>query len=416
MAELNTTYFGTQAAGTVEETWNFNGEDRYIKSPTWTSGNTHIQSNSYLAKEIQTQDSIKSPFDVSLAHCGIGAKGDTLTISYEVEGQTVTETLTADYQHYLRNVHWQSLKIGDNPYYGIDAADGYNANYVSVDIPVWLSKQYASNAGREIAAHIYTGASVAAYYNWATSPNIQKYNASANQPNGHNMPLIQYPLDSIVWGIFVSCSNSANTATHYVVTLSDYLDTSATRNYTNYSYVGAVYAQPYKVTGTGSGVTVLSSYGVAFSRAYSITAPYNGDGDTGTATFYNYTMYDSYTGTGNTYLYHYYPIYGYTNGNGTSITFDSSDTYPSGVIPADDNSAYTRQFFTCFGYEFLNSGEVSKESATYTSSTRQVTYDTLHITSAAEAQSLYKYAMCQMAYLGMFFTPKTVSSVTEIPL
>lgn len=412
MAELNTAYFGTQAAGTVEETWNFNGEDRYIKSPTWTSGNTHIQSNSYLAKEVQSQDSVKSPFDVSLAHCGIGAKGDTLTISYEVEGQTVTETLTADYQHYLRNVHWQSLKIGDNPYYGIDAADGYNANYSSVDIPVWLSKQYASNAGREIAAHIYTGAFVAAYYNWATSPNVQKYNSSANQPNGHNIPLIQYPLDSIVWGIFVSCSNSANTSTHYVVSLANYLDTSATRNYTNYPYVGAVYAQPYKVTGTGTGVVGMTAYGVAFSRAYSITAPYNGDGDTGTANFYNYTLYDSYTGTGNTYLYHYYPIYGYTNGSGTAITFDSSDNYPSGVIPSDDNNVYTRQFFTCFGYDFLNSGEVSKESATYTSSTRQVAYDTLHITSAAEAQSLYKYAMCQMAYLGMFFTPKTVSSVT----
>lgn len=424
---INTEYYGTQDSGIDVYNQTYYGHTINFKKPAWTASGSYIKQGSYLAKAAENPETIFDTIDTSIAHCGIGVKGDYLTWEYtDKEGNTQTEVLTAKYNHYLRSMHWLSLNrdlsisipAGDTVtvHFGIDDDDNYNSAYGDIDIPVWLSSfaisSAYSNMQRCFSAIQYTDDNTPSYYHWGGG-DTQRY--THNQSLCYNSPLIKYGLGDIVFVIYVECSSTAEGSNSRHVVLADYVNTNSTYNYTNRPYVGRVYAIPYTWGTGGAGNRGLSSVdGIApsFNRKFSITAPYYNKVSpekTGTKNFYFYDMQQSYSGSG-TYNYSLYNIFCTSNTiNGTDWTTETQ-TYPSGVYDSG-TPVQTIHYYYVAGYDFWKNcgfGELRPvgSSGGYTMRTC-----ILHIQSQDNANDLKEYAFEMCAYLGVFFSDRIVSSV-----
>ena len=425
---INTGYYGTQDSGIDVYDNTYYGHTINLKKPAWTASGNYIKQGSYLAKAAENPETIFDTIDTSIAHCGIGVKGDYLTWVYtDREGNTQTEVLTARYNHYLRSMHWLSLNrdisisipAGDTVtvHFGIDDDDNYNSAYSDIDIPVWLSSfsisSAYSNNQRCFSAIQYTDDNTPSYYHWGGG-DTQRY--APNQSLCYNSPLIKYGLGDFVFVIHVECSRTAEGSNARDVVLADYVNTNSTYNYTNRPYVGRVYAVPY-TWGTGGasnrGLSSVSGIAPSFNRKFSITAPYYNKVSpekTGTKNFYFYDMQQSYGGSG-TYNYSLYNIFCTSNAiNGTDWTTETQ-TYPSGVYDSA-TPVQTIHYYYVAGYDFWSTcgfGELRPvgSSGGYTMRTC-----ILHIQSQDNANDLKEYAFEMCAYLGMFFSDRVVSGVT----
>lgn len=428
---INTSYYGTQEDGleVYNNTWF--GHEITVKSPAWSSAGSYARQGTYLAKAVADRSAIQTEIDTSIAHCGIGQKGDFLEWTYtDKEGNEQTEILTAHYDHYIRNMHWLSLKRDitvTTPQgqatisFGIDKDDDYNGTYSSVDIPVWLTKisqsNSISNKQRVIEAIQYTDSNIPSYYNWG-SDETQTYSNDGNNSLGYNSPLIQYGLGDFVYIIIVECNNKTlGKGTTRRVALADYIDTSKSYNYTNYPYVGKVYAVP--ATWSSGGVSNrslsrISTFVPSFNRKFSVTAPYynkTNPNNEGTKTFYFYDMQQTYGG-GGSYDYGTYNIFCTSNVlNGTDWTTESI-SYPSGILPSN-TPTQTYHFYYVAGYDFWKNcgfGELNPVGSSGSYYTMR-TY-ILHVQTQAQANKLKQYAFEMCAYLGVFFSDRYVSNVT----
>lgn len=428
---INTAYYGTQENGLEVYNYTYFGHEITVKSPAWSSAGSYARQGTYLAKAVTDRSAIQTEIDTSIAHCGIGQKGDFLEWSYtDRQGNEQTEILTAHYDHYIRNMHWLSLKRDitvTTPQgqatisFGIDKDDDYNGTYGSVDIPVWLTKISQSisigNRQRVFSATQYTDNTVPSYFNWG-SDETQTYSNDGYNSLGYNSPLIQYGLGDMVFVIYVECNNRTlgGGATRRV-TLADYIDTTTSYNYTNYPYVGKVYAVPTTWSSGGTANRSLSridTFVPSFNRKFSITAPYynttNPDKE-GTKTFYFYDMQQTYGGAGESYDYGMYNIFCTSNViNGTDWTTEQFN-YPSGVLPSN-TPTQTYHYYYVAGYDFWKNcgfGELNPvgSSGSYTMQTC-----ILHVQTQAQANKLKQYAFEMCAYLGVFFSDRLVSNVT----
>ena len=427
---INTAYYGTQEDGLVVYDYTYFGHEITVKSPAWSSAGSYAQQGTYLAKVVADRSAIQTEIDTSIAHCGIGQKGDFLEWTYtDREGNEQTEILTAHYDHYIRNMHWLSLKRDitvttpqgqETISFGIDKDDDYNGTYSSVDIPVWLTKISQSNAigNRQLvfSATQYTDSTVPSYFNWG-SDETQTYSNDGNNSLGYNSPLIQYGLGDMVFVIYVECNNrTLGGGTTRRVTLADYINTTTSYNYTNYPYVGKVYAVPTTWSSGGTSnrnLSRISNFVPSFNRKFSITAPYyntTNPNNEGTKTFYFYDMQQTYGGAGGSYDYGIYNIFCTSNvTNGSDWTTDTI-TYPSGILPS--NTPYqTYHFYYVAGYDFWKTcgfGELNPvgSSGNYTMQTC-----ILHVQTQVQANMLKQYAFEMCAYLGVFFSDRLVSSV-----
>lgn len=426
---INTGYYGTQDSGIAVYNNIYYGHTINLKKPAWAASGSYIKQGSYLAKAAENPETIFDTIDTSIAHCGIGVKGDYLTWEYtDREGNTQTEVLTARYNHYLRTMHWLSLNrdisisipAGDKVtvHFGIDDDDNYNSAYSDIDIPVWLtsfakSSAY-SNMQRCFSAIQYTDDNTPSYYHWGGG-DTQRY--APNQSLCYNSPLIKYGLGDFVFVIYVECSSTAEGSNSRHVVLGDYVNANSTYNYTNRPYVGRVYAIPYTWTTGGAGSRGLSSVGgiaPSFNRKFSITAPYYNKVSpekTGTKSFYFYDMQQSYGGSGGAYNYSLYNIFCTSNAmNGTDWTTETQ-TYPSGAYDSS-TPVQTIHYYYVAGYDFWSTcgfGELRPvgSSGGYTMRTC-----ILHIQSQDNVNDLKEYAFEMCAYLGVFFSDRVVSGVT----
>lgn len=429
--DINVSYFGTQDSGIVDYTNTFYGHTVTFKVPNWAASGSYIVAGSYLAKAVQDSSAITTDFDVSLAHCGIGVKGNTLDWTYtDAQGNQVTDTLTAHYDHYMRSIHWLSLKrdvsvtvpgTGDTDviHFGIDDDDGYNANYAATDIPVWLTSYGYNNNARTFSATQYTDSNVPSYYNWGTGED-QKYYTP--QSLGYNKPMIQYGLGDMVWVIRVECSSTAEGSNSRTVALADYIDTTTTYNYTNRPYIGRMYAIPYTWSSGGASQRTLSStlmfMAPSFGRKFSITAPYYTrlkPGATGTKNFYYYDMMQSYGGAGTTYQYSMYNIFCTSNTfNGTDWTTETQ-SYPSGVYDSQTPTQSIHYYYVA-GYNFWSSCGFGELRPVGSSSGWTMQTCILHPTTQADLDALVEYAHEMCAYLGMFFADKAITVTVDTTL
>lgn len=424
---INTGYYGTQDGGIDVYNTTYYGHTINLKKPAWAASGSYIKQGSYLAKAAENPEAIFDTIDTSIAHCGIGVKGDYLTWEYtDKEGNTQTEVLTAKYNHYLRSMHWLSLNrdlsisipAGDTVtvHFGIDADDNYNSAYSDIDIPVWLasfetSSAY-SNMQRCFSAIQYTDDNTPSYYHWGGG-DTQRF--APNQSLCYNSPLIKYGLGDIVFVIWVDCSSNNTGSNPRQVQLADYINPDSTYNYTNRPYVGRVYAAPYtwSTGGTSSrGLSSISGVAPSFNRKFSITAPYYNKVSpekTGTKNFYFYDMQQSYGGV-STYNYSLYNIFCTSNQvNGADWTTETQ-TYPSGVYDSA-TPVQTIHYYYVAGYDFWSTcgfGELRPvgSSGGYTMRTC-----ILHIQSQDNANDLKEYAFEMCAYLGVFFSDRVVSNV-----
>lgn len=429
--DINVSYFGTQDSGIVDYTNTFYGHTVTFKVPNWAASGSYIVAGSYLAKAVQDSSAITTDFDVSLAHCGIGAKGNTLDWTYtDAQGNQVTDTLTAHYDHYMRSIHWLSLNrdvsvivpgTGDTDviHFGIDDDDGYNANYAATDIPVWLTSYGYNNNARTFSATQYTDSNVPSYYNWGTGDD-QKYYTP--QSLGYNKPMIQYGLGDMVWVIRVECSSTAEGSNSRTVALADYIDTTTTYNYTNRPYIGRVYAIPYTWSSGGASQRTLSPtlmfMAPSFGRKFSVTAPYYTrlkPGATGTKNFYYYDMMQSYGGAGTTYQYSMYNIFCTSNTiNGTDWTTETQ-SYPSGVYDSQTPTQSIHYYYVA-GYNFWSSCGFGELRPVGSSSGWTMQTCILHPTTQADLDALVEYAHEMCAYLGMFFADKAITVTIDTTL
>lgn len=429
---INTGYYGTQDSGIDVYNNTYYGHTINLKKPAWVASGSYIKQGSYLAKVAENPETIFDTIDTSIAHCGIGVKGDFLTWEYtDREGNTQTEVLTARYNHYLRSIHWLSLNrdisisipAGDTVtvHFGIDDDDNYNSAYSDIDIPVWLSSFDTSSAYRNnqrcFSAIQYTDDNTPSYYHWGGG-DTQRY--APNQSLCYNSPLIKYGLGDFVFVIYVECSSTAEGSNSRSVTLADYVNTSSTYNYINRPYVGRVYAVPYTWSTGSAGNRELSRVtGIApsFNRKFSITAPYYNKVSpekTGTKNFYFYDMQQSYGGSGS-YNYSLYNIFCTSNTlNGTDWTTETQ-TYPSGVYDSA-TPVQTIHYYYVAGYNFWSTcgfGELRPvgSSGGYTMRTC-----ILHIQSQDNASDLKEYAFEMCAYLGVFFSDRIVTATVDTTL
>lgn len=429
--DINVSYFGTQDSGIVDYTNTFYGHTVTFKVPNWAASGSYIVAGSYLAKAVQDSSAITTDFDVSLAHCGIGVKGNTLNWTYtDAQGNQVTDTLTAHYDHYMRNIHWLSLErdvsvtvpgTGDTDviHFGIDDDDGYNANYAATDIPVWLTSYGYNNRARTFSATQYTDSNVPSYYNWGTGED-QKYYTP--QSLGYNKPMIQYGLGDMVLVIFVECSSTAEGSSSQRVALANYIDTTTTYNYTNRPYIGRVYAIPYTWSSGGASqrglASTLNFMAPSFGRKFSITAPYYTrlkPGATGTKNFYYYDMMQSYGGAGTTYQYSMYNIFCTSNTvNGTDWTTEGQ-SYPSGVYDSQTPTQSIHYYYVA-GYDFWSSCGFGELRPVGSSSGWTMQTCILHPTTQADLDALVEYAHEMCAYLGMFFVDQPITVTVDTTL
>lgn len=428
---INTSYYGTQDSGIYGYNRTFYNHNIVCKLPNWQTTVANVNNGSYLSKIVDNPELITKSIDTSIAHCGIGKKGDFLEWTYEDSGGNQhTEILTAKYEHYMRNMHWLSLKRdisistiqGETVTvsFGIDADDNYNSSYSDVDIPLWLTKfstsSSYSNNQRVFSAIAYTDNETDLYFQWGNDK--QKYNIP--QSLCYNSPMIQYGLGDFVFVVYVECSSTSEGSNSRSVTLADYVNTSSTYNYINRPYVGRVYAIPYTWGGgSASSRTLTHVGGIAptFNRKFSITAPFYSrvtPTATGTKDFYFYDMQQTYTATGS-YNYGKYNIFCTSNTmNGTDWTTENQG-YPAGVY--DTNTpVQTIHFYYVAGYDFWKNcgfGELRPVG-----SSGQYTMQTciLHLQSQSDCDKLKEYAFEMCAYLGVFFSDRIVTATVDTTL
>lgn len=424
---INTSYYGTQDSGIDSYNRTFYNHNIVCKIPNWQTTVANVTNGSYLSKIVDNPELITKSIDTSLAHCGIGKKGGVLEWTYtDGEGVTKTEYLTANYEHYLRKMHWLSLnRTWDittpqgsvEVSFGIDSDDDYNSQYTDIDIPVWLTKFSNSTAinikQRIFSAIAYTDEDTDLYYQWGNDK--QKY--ILPQSLGYNCPMIQYGLCNFVFVIFVDCNTrpDGENGTSRTVTLADYIDTTSAYNYTTYPYVGRVYALPYTWSTGGSALRGLGSVvGIApsFNRKFSITAPYysiSTPNATGTKDFYFYDMQQSISAIGSA-NYSKYNIFCTSNAKGGTDWATESQTYPANILP-NGTPAQTIHFYYVAGYDFWHTcgfGELRPVG-----SSGQYTMQTciLHLQSQSDCDKLKEYSFEMCAYLGVFFSDRIVMDV-----
>lgn len=429
---INTSYYGTQEDGLEVYNFTYYGHNIVIKSPAWANSGNYIQQGSYLAKAVADSSAIKSEIDTSIAHCGIGQKGDFLEWTYtDREGNEQTEILTAHYDHYLRHMHWLSLKREwsiSTPQgnvtvsFGIDKDDDYNGTYSSVDIPVWLTKISTSSSNNQLtfSATQYTDSTVPSYYNWG-SDETQTYSNTISNSLGYNSPLIQYGLGDMVFVIYVYCSSNNTGSNAQRVQLADYINPDSTYNYTNRPYVGSVYATPatWSSGSAGSrGLSLTTTFVPSFNRKFSITAPYysttkpNTDG---TKSFYYYDMQQSFFGTGGSHAYGMYNIFCTSNiNNGASWTTESQ-SYPLGILPSG-TPVQTYHYYYVAGYDFWENCGFGELRTGGTSGSYSMDTCILHVQTQSQANKLKQYAFEMCAYLGVFFSDRTVTATVDTTL
>lgn len=428
--DLNTTYFGSQDSGIIDYDYTWFNHQVLIKIPNWAASGSYISDGSYLAKAIQSEEAITTDFDTSLSHCGIGSKGNTLQWTYtNSQGVEVTETLTAQYEHYMRRVFWKSLHRDISVTipgtseteiieFGIDDEDGYNVNYSATDIPVWLTSFGYANNARTFSATQYTDNNVPSYYNWGTGSD-QKY--ATPQSLGYNKPLIQYGLGELVFLIFVECCTGSLGGNNRTVTLSDYCNPNSSYNYTNYPYVGRVYAKPSTWASGSAGARALSTIphiAPSFGRKFKITAPYYTTlkpGAESEKTFYYYDMMQSYSGSGTTQQYSLYNIFCTSNNvNGTDWTTESQ-IYPSGVYNSN-TPVQSIHFYYVAGYDFWENCGFGELAPIGSSNNWTMQTCILHVQTAEDAAALREYSFEMCAYLGVFFTDRYVTATVDTTL
>lgn len=429
---INENYYGSQNSGIDVYNNTFYGHTINIKKPAWPASGNYALQGTYLAKAVSDSSAIKAEIDTSIAHCGIGQKGDFLEWTYtDREGNEQTEILTAHYEHYIRNMHWLSLKRditistpqgNVTAHFGIDKDDDFNDAYSTVDIPVWLTQISRSNTNnqRTFSAIQYTDNTIPSYYHWGND-DTQTYANDGYNSLGYNSPLIKYGLGDIVFVIYVYCASTTGGSGPVRVQLADYLNTSSTYNYTNRPYVGAVYATPATWTsGSASSrtLTLLDNYVPSFNRKFSITAPYysvlNPNTDD-TKTFYYYDMQQSYQGTGGAYAYGMYNIFCTSNVNNGSSWTTETQSYPSNILPRN-TPVQTYHYYYVAGYDFWQScgfGEwkTGGSSGSYTMDTCL-----LHVQNQSQANKLKQYAFEMCAYLGVFFSDRIVTATVDTTL
>lgn len=424
---INENYYGSQNSGIDGYNQTYYSHNIVCKIPNWRTTVANVINGSYLAKIADNPDLITKSIDTSIAHCGIGKKGDFLEWTYEDGGgNTQTEILTAKYDHYMRNMHWISLKRdisistiqGETVTvsFGIDADDNYNSSYSDIDIPVWFTlfsnKSNINNAQRIFSAIAYTDNETDLYFHWGNDK--QKYKIP--QTLGYNSPIIKYGLGDFVFVIFVECSSTATGSNSQTVELANYIDTTSTYNYTNRPFVGRVYAVPYTWTSGGAASRTLGFVqGIApsFNRKFSITAPFYSRATptaTGTKDFYFYDMQQTFYSSG-FFNFCKYNIFCTSNTiNGTDWTTENQ-AYPTGIY--DTNTpVQTIHFYYVAGFDFWKNcgfGELRPvgSSGSYTMQTC-----ILHLQSQSDCDKLKEYAFEMCAYLGVFFSDRIVSGVT----
>lgn len=429
--DINVSYYGTQDSGIDAYNRTFYSHNIVCKIPNWQTTAANVVNGSYLSKIIDNPELITKSIDTSIAHCGIGKKGDFLEWTYtDREGNEHTEILTAKHEHYMRNMHWLSLKRdisistiqGDTVTvsFGIDADDNFNSSYSDVDIPVWLTKfsnsSSINNGQRVYSAIAYTDNDTDLYFQWGNDK--QKYKIP--QSLGYNSPMIKYGLGDFVFVIFVECSSTATGSNSQIVELANYIDTTSTYNYTNRPYVGRVFATPYTWSSGGASLRTLASVsGIApsFNRKFSITAPFYSRATpeaTGTKDFYFYDMQQTYYSSG-FFNYCKYNIFCTSNTmNGTDWTTENQ-AYPAGVY--DTNTpVQTIHFYYVAGFDFWKNcgfGELRPVG-----SSGQYTMQTciLHLQSQSDADKLKEYAFEMCAYLGVFFSDRVVTATVDTTL